>query len=117
MTSGFGWRVHPITGDRRLHSGVDYGTPQGTAIKAADGGTLVYASWMNGYGNTVDIMHCDGRLTRYAHLSATSVSQGAIAPSQVVGRAGSTGNSTGPHLHFEVRVNGSPVNPLTQYGR
>lgn len=117
INSGFGMRVHPITGRRRLHAGIDYGTPYGTPIKAADGGSVVHAGWMRGYGNTVDVRHCDGRLTRSAHLSTIQVSRGAVAPLQIIGRAGSTGNSTGPHLHFEVHVSGRAVDPLTQLGR
>lgn len=115
ITSRFGMRVHPITSKPRPHNGIDYGTPLGTPIKAADGGTVAYSGWMGGYGNTVDIRHCDNRLSRYAHLSTILVNRGAVAPGQIVGRAGSTGNSTGPHLHFEVHVNGSPVDPLTQF--
>jgi murein DD-endopeptidase MepM/ murein hydrolase activator NlpD len=117
QTSGFGWRVHPISRKRRLHAGIDYGTPTGTPIKASDGGTVVYSGNMSGYGKTVDIKHCDGRMTRYAHLSKILVGRGAVAQSQVIGKSGSTGYSTGPHLHFEVHVKGQAVNPLTQLGK
>ncbi len=116
VTSGYGLRVHPISGQRRPHSGIDYGTPMNTPIKAADGGKVAHASWMGGYGNTVDITHCDGRLTRYAHLNQISVTRGAaVSKGQVIGRAGTTGRSTGPHLHFEVHVKGSAVDPNTQW--
>ena len=116
VNSGYGWRNHPISGDPRLHSGIDYGTPMNIPIKAADGGKVVHASWMGGYGNTVDIRHCDGRLTRYAHLNQISVTRGgAVSKGQVIGRAGTTGRSTGPHLHFEVHVKGRAVDPNTQW--
>lgn len=117
ITSNFGMRVNPVTHRLRPHNGIDYGTPSGTAIRSADGGQVVHAGWMGGYGNTVDIKHCDGRLTRYAHLSEILVSNSAVSPRQVIGRAGTTGNSTGPHLHFEVHVNGAAVDPQTQLGR
>jgi murein DD-endopeptidase MepM/ murein hydrolase activator NlpD len=117
ITSNFGLRIHPISGKTRPHNGIDYGTPMGTAIKASDGGTVVYSGRMGGYGNAVDIKHCDGRLTRYAHLSRLLVGRGEVSLRQVIGEAGSTGNSTGPHLHFEVHVNGKAVNPLTQLGK
>lgn len=117
MTSGFGWRIHPITRKPRPHNGIDYGTPMGIPIKAADGGTVIYSGDMSGYGRTIDIKHCDGRITRYAHLSELLIGRGAVKQGQVIGKSGSTGNSTGPHLHFEVHVNGKAVNPLTQLGR
>lgn len=117
MTSRFGWRIHPISGKARPHNGIDYGTPLGIPIKASDGGTVVFSGNMSGYGYTVDIKHCDGRMTRYAHLSQILVGRGAVAQSQVIGKAGSTGFSTGPHLHFETHVGGKAVNPLTQLGR
>lgn len=117
MTSPFGWRIHPISGKARPHNGIDYGTPMGIPIKASDGGTVVYSGNMSGYGKTVDIKHCDGRMTRYAHLSQILVGRGAIKQGQVIANSGSTGFSTGPHLHFEVHVGGKAVNPLTQLGR
>lgn len=111
----FGWRDHPTLKRRLFHDGLDYKVPFGVSIKASDGGKVVYAGWKGGYGNAVDIKHCDGRLTRYAHMSAISIANGAaVAKGQVIGRVGSTGRSTGPHLHFEVHVNGRPVDPLTQ---
>jgi murein DD-endopeptidase MepM/ murein hydrolase activator NlpD len=112
VTSGFGYRVHPIHGTRRLHGGIDYGAPTGTPIRAAESGTVVTAGSMGGYGITVVINHGGGKSTLYAHQSRLAVSNGQqVSRGQVIGYVGSTGVSTGPHLHFEVRINGSPVNP------
>lgn len=114
ITSSFGWRIHPITGKRTFHSGIDIGAAYGTPIKAADGGRVIYATWVDGYGNTIAIDHGKGISTLYAHQSSMAVGYGAtVTRGQVIGYVGSTGFSTGPHLHFEVRVNGSPVNPLS----
>ena len=113
VTSPFGWRVHPIFGTQRLHTGIDIGADYGDAIRAADGGVVIHADWMGGYGNAVIIDHGNGISTLYAHNSQLLVSEGqTVAKGQTVARCGSTGYSTGPHLHFEVRHNGSPVNPL-----
>ena len=113
ITSPFGWRVHPIFGTQRLHTGIDIGADYGDAIRAADGGVVIHADWMGGYGNAVIIDHGDGISTLYAHKSQLLVDEGqTVAKGQTVARCGSTGYSTGPHLHFEVRQNGSPVNPL-----
>ena len=113
ITSPFGWRVHPIFGTQRLHTGIDIGADYGDAIRAADGGVVIHADWMGGYGNAVIIDHGNGISTLYAHNSQLLVSEGqTVAKGQTVARCGSTGYSTGPHLHFEVRHNGSPVNPL-----
>lgn len=113
ITSPFGWRVHPIFGTQRLHTGIDIGADYGDSIRAADGGIVIHADWMGGYGNTVIIDHGNGISTLYAHNSQLLVSEGqTVAKGQAVARCGSTGYSTGPHLHFEVRQNGSPVNPL-----
>ena len=112
-TSGYGYRIHPILGKRILHTGIDIAAPSGAAIWAADGGTIVYATWVSGYGNTVAIDHGGGISTLYAHQSSTAVSYGQrVKKGQVIGYVGSTGFSTGPHLHFEVRVNGAPVDPM-----
>ena len=112
ITSGFGYRIHPIFGYRRFHSGVDFGAGYGTPIRAADSGTVVYATSMGGYGNVIMINHGGGISTLYAHQSSFAVTGGSVGKGQVVGYVGSTGWSTGPHLHFEVRVNGSPVDPM-----
>jgi murein DD-endopeptidase MepM/ murein hydrolase activator NlpD len=113
VTSPFGWRVHPIFHVRKLHTGIDIGVGYGTPIHAADGGRVIYASWMGGYGNVIIIDHGGGLSTLYAHQSSLAVGYGAaVSRGQIVGRVGSTGFSTGPHLHFEVRVHGNPVNPM-----
>jgi len=113
VTSPFGWRIHPIFHVRKFHTGIDIGVGYGTPIRAADGGRVIYASWMSGYGNTIIIDHGGSISTLYAHQSSLVVgSGGLVSKGQVIGFVGSTGYSTGPHLHFEVRVNGNPVNPL-----
>ena len=113
ISSKFGYRIHPIRKTRRMHTGVDYAAPTGTPVKATADGTVVRAGVAGGYGNMVEIQHSDGTTSRYAHLHAfrTSVGQ-PVKQGQVVGLVGSTGMSTGPHLHFEIRRNGSPVDPL-----
>lgn len=112
VTSEYGWRVHPVYGTRKLHAGMDFGAAYGSAIHAAGSGVVVTAGWMGGYGNAVVIDHGGGVATLYGHQSRLAVSAGRrVSAGQVVGYVGSTGLSTGPHLHFEVRVNGSPVNP------
>jgi len=113
VTSPFGWRVHPILHVKRFHTGIDIGVGYGTPIHAADSGTVIYATWMSGYGNVIIIDHGGGISTLYAHQSSLAVGMGArVARGQVIGYVGSTGFSTGPHLHFEVRLNGTPVDPL-----
>jgi murein DD-endopeptidase MepM/ murein hydrolase activator NlpD len=104
ITSVFGWRNHPITGDRRFHSGTDLGAPMGTPVLAAATGQVETAGWLGGYGLTVTINHPSAEQTLYAHLSELYVQPGQrVEQGSVIGRVGSTGNSTGPHLHFEVR--------------
>jgi murein DD-endopeptidase MepM/ murein hydrolase activator NlpD len=113
MTSRFGYRVHPILGTRRFHAGLDFGAPQGSQILAADSGTVIMAGWYRGYGNTVIIDHGGGLTTLYGHASRLYVSDGqSVKRGDVIAAVGSTGLSTGPHLHFETRENGNPVNPL-----
>ncbi len=112
VSSGFGYRVHPIYGSVRLHTGVDLGASTGTPIRAAADGVVVSAGWLGGYGNAVVIDHGGGRATLYAHQSSMSVSRGQeVSKGQVIGRVGCTGACTGPHLHYEVRINGNPVDP------
>lgn len=114
ITSGFGPRVHPITGSVRNHNGIDFGASSGTPIKAGAGGTVVFAGWNSGgFGNLVIIDHGGGLRTLYAHQSSVAVGVGSsVSAGQVVGYVGSTGASTGPHLHWEVWVNGAAVNPM-----
>ena len=113
ITSTFGYRIHPIYGDRRLHAGIDMRGANGTPIYASAPGEVVFAGIRGGYGNTVIIDHGGGIATLYAHQSKLAVAEGdEVARGQVIGAVGSTGFSTGPHLHFEVRARGVPVDPL-----
>ncbi|HEY4695606.1 MAG TPA: peptidoglycan DD-metalloendopeptidase family protein [Candidatus Hydromicrobium sp.] len=113
MISGFGNRYHPIFGYNRFHSGIDLAAPYGTLVKAADGGQVVQAGYFGGYGYSIMLYHGGGFATWYAHLSSINVSMGQfVQRGQVIGLVGSTGWTTGPHLHFEVRINGGPQNPL-----
>lgn len=111
-TSPFGYRIHPIYGTSRLHTGIDYGADNGTAIRAAADGVVVSSGWLGDYGIATIIDHGGGIATLYAHQSSTGVAAGQrTTAGQTIGRVGSTGASTGNHVHFEVRVNGDPVNP------
>jgi murein DD-endopeptidase MepM/ murein hydrolase activator NlpD len=112
VTSPFGWRIHPIFHVRKFHTGIDVGAGYGAPIHAADGGRVIYATWMSGYGNTAIIDHGSGISTLYAHQSSILIGSGSVTKGQVIGYVGATGYATGPHLHFEVRINGNPVNPL-----
>jgi murein DD-endopeptidase MepM/ murein hydrolase activator NlpD len=113
ITSGFGYRTDPITGQQALHAGIDFGASCGTPIHAGGSGVVLSAGPNGGYGNATVINHGGGLATLYGHQSAFAVSAGqTVAQGQVIGYVGSTGKSTGCHLHFEVRVNGTPVNPL-----
>jgi len=105
VTSGFGWRWG------RMHEGIDISAPCGTPIRAVAGGTIIFSGWMGGYGNLVVVDHGNGLATAYAHLSAISAS-GGVGQGQTIGAVGTTGSSTGCHLHFEVRVNGGAVDPM-----
>jgi murein DD-endopeptidase MepM/ murein hydrolase activator NlpD len=113
VSSRFGWRQDPLTGEASFHQGVDLAVAYGRDVKAAADGVVSFAGIQNGYGNTVVIDHQDGRQTRYAHLSQELVRAGdAVTEGQVLGKSGNSGRSTGPHLHFEVLVNGTPVDPV-----
>ncbi len=113
VTSPFGFRVHPIYGDARLHTGIDIGADTGDPIYAAGNGVVASAGSMGGYGNATIIEHGGGIATLYGHQSSILVSDGeSVVQGQVIGRVGCTGACTGPHLHFEVRVAGEPVNPM-----
>jgi murein DD-endopeptidase MepM/ murein hydrolase activator NlpD len=113
LTSPYGYRTHPIFGDRRLHTGIDIGAGYGAAVIAADAGIVSYAGAMSGYGNVVVVDHGGGIATTYNHMSAFSVSTGqSVGRGEQVGAIGCTGYCTGPHLHFEVRANGYPVDPM-----
>lgn len=113
ITSGFGNRRHPILGRNRFHAGVDFGAGHGSTIRAADSGRVIFAGWYGGYGRTVILDHGGGMTTLYAHASRLYVSVGqSVGRGAAIAAVGSTGLSTGPHLHFEVRQNGRPVNPM-----
>jgi murein DD-endopeptidase MepM/ murein hydrolase activator NlpD len=113
ISSGFGNRVHPILGYSRFHAGVDFSASYGSTVRAADSGRVIFSGWYGGYGQTVVIDHGNGLSTLYAHASRLFVREGqTVEQGQPVAAVGSTGLSTGPHLHFEVRRNGNPVNPM-----
>ncbi len=113
MSSGFGFRHDPFTGGGAMHSGLDFKGPIGTPILAAADGTVTSLGWQGGYGNTIEITHANGLVTRYAHLSGYTVTHGQrVVRGVQIGRMGSTGRSTGPHLHFEVRLHDRAINPM-----
>ena len=113
LTSGFGNRTNPFTGKAVLHAGIDIANRIGTPIVAPARGTVVSAGWQNAYGNCIVIDHGNSITTRYAHMETTVVSEGQeVKRGQVIGTIGNTGRSTGPHLHYEIRVGGVPVNPM-----
>jgi murein DD-endopeptidase MepM/ murein hydrolase activator NlpD len=116
LRSRFGYRIHPIFGGRRLHSGVDLAARTGTPIYAGGDGVIQYAGWQSGYGNKIEIEHVNGFETAYGHMSrlAQGIRPGTrVRQGQVIGYVGSTGNSTGPHLHYEILINGNFVDPLS----
>lgn len=118
ISSPFGWRADPIQGIKRRHDGVDLPGATGTPIFATGAGRVWIAGWVRGYGNLVEILHPGGIATRYGHLSRIRVGRGeAVDQGQLIGAMGSTGHSTGPHLHYEVRLNGAPVDPLSYMGQ
>lgn len=113
ITSYYGWRIHPVFGTTRYHSGMDIAVDYGTPIMASDGGTVVYSGWLGGYGNAVMIDHGGGLVTVYGHNQSLAVREGQyVNKGHVIAYAGSTGWSTGPHCHFEVRLNGDVTEPL-----
>jgi murein DD-endopeptidase MepM/ murein hydrolase activator NlpD len=113
VTSGFAMRLHPILNTWKQHKGVDYGAPTGTAIRAVGDGVVEFAGWQNGYGNVVEVKHSAQRSTVYAHMSRIAVKRGAhVEQGQTLGAVGMTGWATGPHLHFEVKVNGVQQDPM-----
>ncbi|MBW4650400.1 MAG: peptidoglycan DD-metalloendopeptidase family protein [Kastovskya adunca ATA6-11-RM4] len=114
ITSSFGWRNHPVLGYGRFHAGLDFGASYGSTIRAADRGTVIFSGWYGGYGYAVVIDHGDAIATLYGHASKLHVSEGqTVEKGEAIAAVGSTGLSTGPHLHFEVRQNGEPVDPLS----
>lgn len=113
MSSGFGNRFHPIDKKMKFHGGIDLAVPTGTRVGAAAEGVVKFAGWRGGYGNLIIIQHADGRETRYGHLSKLMVSEGEnVSLGQQIALSGSTGKSTGPHLHFEIRENGQVTDPI-----
>jgi murein DD-endopeptidase MepM/ murein hydrolase activator NlpD len=113
LSSGFGARSAPTKGASTYHKGVDWATPIGTTVYASNAGTVAFAGWASGYGYAVYINHADGRQTRYGHLSKVLVSAGqTVSQGEKIALSGNTGRSTGPHVHFEIRINGTAVNPL-----
>lgn len=116
VTSGFGWRIHPIFGTERYHNGIDISANSGSTIVAADSGTVSVATYSSSYGNYVVLYHSGGTTTLYAHMSSIAVSAGdSVTQGQTIGYVGSTGWSTGPHCHFEIAVNGTRVDPLNYF--
>ncbi len=114
MSSGYGIRVHPITNDKRAHKGIDYAAPTGTPIRTVGDGVVEFAGNQRGYGNVIEIKHRDGKSTLFAHLSRIGVQKGQkVEQGDLIGAVGSTGFSTGPHLHFEFRIDGEHRDPLT----
>ena len=112
VTSAYGSRIHPVTGERAVHHGVDLGAPRGTPIQVGRAGVVVRAERAGAYGNLVEVDHGDGVTTRYAHCDRLDVRPGdTVEAGEQLGTVGSTGRSTGPHLHFEVRIEGEAVNP------
>jgi murein DD-endopeptidase MepM/ murein hydrolase activator NlpD len=113
LTSGFGFRVHPIFGIQKMHTGIDLAASSGTAITAASDGTVIFAGWYGGYGRCAILVHGGNFATLYGHTSQLMVNVGQqVKRGQIIAAVGSTGFSTGPHLHFEVRFNGTPTNPM-----
>ena len=113
VSSGYGMRFHPVLGRNKAHMGVDYAAPTGTPVRTIADGVVSFAGWQNGYGNVIEISHSDNKSTLFAHLSRIDVSKGArVAQGDFIGAVGTTGMSTGPHLHFEFKDNGIHQDPL-----
>ncbi|MBQ3403390.1 MAG: LysM peptidoglycan-binding domain-containing M23 family metallopeptidase [Synergistaceae bacterium] len=118
INSPFGWRTHPVTRRRDFHTGIDIKANRNDPIKAAGGGRVAYSGWMGGYGKVIVIEHANGQSTLYAHCSTLLAGKGAsVSSGQLIAKIGTTGRSTGPHLHFEVRNGNSPVNPIKYLSR
>jgi hypothetical protein len=116
MASGYGWRIDPVYHTRRFHAGMDFTAPTGTNIYATANGSVMSAGWKQGYGNCVEINHGFGYVTLYGHMSAIKVRMGQpVKRGDVIGLVGSTGKSTGPHLHYEVHLRGEIMNPANYY--
>ncbi len=114
LSSGFGWRTDPIRHDRRFHGGTDFKADYGTPVLAAGNGTVIFAGRQSGYGNVIYVDHGGGVITRYGHLQRIQTKKNAVvAAGDRIGQVGSTGRATGPHLHFEVRLDGRAVDPVT----
>jgi murein DD-endopeptidase MepM/ murein hydrolase activator NlpD len=112
LTSGFGYRIDPFTRGPAMHTGLDFRVEYGEPVRAAGAGYVIAAEYAGGYGNMVEIDHGNGVATRYAHLSSMSVGLGqTVTAGEIIGRAGSSGRSTGPHLHYETRIHDEPVDP------
>ncbi|TAM98128.1 MAG: M23 family metallopeptidase [Rhizobiaceae bacterium] len=113
VTSGFGVRTDPMLGIPALHPGIDFRSPVGKKVPATAAGVVTHAGWDGGYGKMVEIDHGNGYATRYGHLSEVDVKVGEkVKLGQIIGKSGSTGRSTGPHLHYEIRHDGRPINPV-----
>ncbi|MDO1585618.1 M23 family metallopeptidase [Rhizobium oryzicola] len=113
ISSRFGNRIDPFLGKLALHAGIDFQAETGTEVRSTGSGTVVSAGYTNGYGNMVEIDHGHGITTRYGHMSSIAVSEGdKVSAGEVLGKSGSTGRSTGPHVHYEVRRNGEPIDPI-----
>ena len=116
MASGYGRRVDPVYGTIKMHEGMDFACDIGTPVYATGDGTVVSAEWNSGYGNLIEINHGYGYTTRYAHLSKIDVKPGQkVSRGDRIGASGNTGKSTGPHVHYEVRLRGVPQNPVNYY--
>ena len=118
INSPFGWRYHPITKRRDFHTGIDIKANRNDPIKAAAPGRVAYSGWMGGYGKVLVVEHLNGQSTLYAHCSSLLVGKGEnVSSGKLIAKIGTTGRSTGPHLHFEIRNGNSPVNPLKYLSR